>query len=81
MCVGVASSGLLHSGYNVNMLDVAPSYACIIMGMCNTLGTTAGFLSPMLVGYITANKVNLNYSTSGPREQIQSYIEHRRDRF
>ncbi|XP_031560826.1 uncharacterized transporter slc-17.2-like isoform X2 [Actinia tenebrosa] len=56
MCVGVASSGLLHSGYNVNMLDVAPTYACIIMGMCNTLGTTAGFLSPMLVGYITAEK-------------------------
>lgn len=57
MCVGVASSGLLHSGYNVNMLDIAPGYACIIMGLCNTLGTTAGFLSPMLVGYLTANKV------------------------
>ncbi|XP_048584880.1 uncharacterized transporter slc-17.2 [Nematostella vectensis] len=56
MCVGVAASGLLHSGYNVNMLDIAPPYACIIMGLCNTLGTTAGFLSPLLVGIVTVNK-------------------------
>ncbi|EDO48724.1 predicted protein, partial [Nematostella vectensis] len=59
MCVGVAASGLLHSGYNVNMLDIAPPYACIIMGLCNTLGTTAGFLSPLLVGIVTVNKVTL----------------------
>ena len=58
MCIGVASSGLMHSGYNVNMLDIAPRYACIIMGLTNTVGTITGFLSPMMVGFITVNKVS-----------------------
>ncbi|KAK2572965.1 Vesicular glutamate transporter 2 [Acropora cervicornis] len=56
MCIGVASSGLMHSGYNVNMLDIAPRYACVIMGITNTVGTITGFLSPMMVGFITVNK-------------------------
>ena len=59
MCIGVAASGLMHSGYNVNMLDIAPRYACVIMGLTNTVGTITGFLSPMMVGYITFNKVGL----------------------
>ena len=59
MCIGVAASGLMHSGYNVNMLDIAPRYACVIMGLTNTVGTITGFLSPMMVGYITVNKVSL----------------------
>lgn len=59
MCIGVAASGLMHSGYNVNMLDIAPRYACVIMGLTNTVGTVTGFLSPMMVGYITVNKVGL----------------------
>ena len=58
MCIGVAASGLMHSGYNVNMLDIAPRYACVIMGLTNTVGTLTGFLSPMMVGFITANKVS-----------------------
>ncbi len=59
MCIGVAASGLMHSGYNVNMLDIAPRYACVIMGLTNTVGTITGFLSPMMVGYITVNKVGI----------------------
>lgn len=59
MCIGVASSGLMHSGYTVNMLDVAPRYACVIMGLTNTVGTITGFLSPMMVGFITVDKVSL----------------------
>ena len=58
MCIGVAASGLTHSGYTVNMLDIASNYACVIMGLSNTFGTIPGFLSPMLVGFITVNKVN-----------------------
>ena len=60
MCIGVAASGLMHSGYNVNMLDIAPRYACVIMGLTNTVGTITGFLSPMMVGFITVNKVSSN---------------------
>lgn len=64
MCIGVAASGLMHSGYNVNMLDIAPRYACVIMGLTNTVGTITGFLSPMMVGYITVNKVGLKHMQS-----------------
>ena len=57
MCIGVAFSGLLHSGYEVNILDIAPSLSGVVMGISNTFGTTTGFLSPLLVGYMTENKV------------------------
>ncbi|XP_002166641.3 sialin [Hydra vulgaris] len=57
MCVGVAMSGLLHSGYEVNVLDIAPSLAGIVMGITNTAGTTTGFLSPLLVGFLTEDKL------------------------
>lgn len=68
MCVGVAASGLMHSGYNVNMLDIAPRYACVIMGLTNTVGTITGFLSPMMVGFITVNKVSI-------KQWLKQFIE------
>ena len=58
MCVGVALSGLLHSGYEVNVLDIAPGVSGIVMGISNTAGTITGFLSPLLVGVMTEDKVN-----------------------
>lgn len=57
MCLGVAMSGLLHSGYEVNVLDIAPGLSGIVMGITNTAGTTMGFLSPLFVGFMTENKV------------------------
>lgn len=57
MCFGVAMSGLLHSGYEVNVLDIAPGLSGIVMGITNTAGTTTGFLSPLFVGYMTENKL------------------------
>jgi len=63
MCVGVALSGLLHSGYEVNILDIAPGLSGIVMGISNTLGTTTGFLSPLLVGVMTENKKRSEWIT------------------
>ena len=57
MCVGVALSGLLHSGYEVNILDIAPGVSGVVMGISNTAGTITGFLSPLLVGVMTEDKV------------------------
>ncbi|XP_065071202.1 vesicular glutamate transporter 1-like [Rhopilema esculentum] len=56
MCVGVALSGLMHSGYEVNVLDIAPGVSGIVMGISNTAGTITGFLSPLLVGVMTEDK-------------------------
>lgn len=63
MCVGVAFSGLLHSAYEVNVLDIAPGLSGIVMGISNTAGTTTGFLSPLMVGYMTENKLRSEWNT------------------
>ena len=59
MCVAGAGNGLVYAGFQVNMLDVAPRNASVVMGICNAIANTAGFLSPMLVGFITRNKVGV----------------------
>lgn len=51
------ASGLTYSGFHVNMLDIAPRNASIIMGFCNTVGGTTGFITPMMVGFLTRGKV------------------------
>ena len=57
MCVVEAAAGMLYAGFQVNMLDIAPRNASVVMGIVNAASNTAGFLSPMLVGFITHNKV------------------------
>ena len=59
MCLAGGATGMIYAGFQVNILDIAPRYAGIVMGICNSIGSAAGFLSPMLVGFITQNKVNI----------------------
>ena len=56
------TTSLAFPAYTVNMLDIAPRYASIIMGICNTIGTTAGFVSPTVVGFITQHQVGISQS-------------------
>ncbi|PFX21595.1 Vesicular glutamate transporter 2.1 [Stylophora pistillata] len=58
ICMSLAglTTSLAFPAYTVNMLDIAPRYSSIIMGVCNTVGTTAGFVSPTIVGFITQDK-------------------------
>ena len=44
----------------MNVLDIAPRNASVVMGIVNAASNTAGFLSPMLVGFITHRKVNVS---------------------
>ena len=60
MCLAGGSTGFVYAGFQVNILDIAPRFAGIVMGICNSIGSVAGFLSPMLVGFITQNKVRLS---------------------
>jgi len=55
LCTGVGITGLNATGYAVNILDIAPRFAGIIIGISNVFGSMPGFISPMLVGYITVN--------------------------
>ena len=59
MCVAGAAAGTLYAGFQVNMLDIAPRNASVVMGIVNAASNTAGFLSPMLVGFITHRKVTV----------------------
>lgn len=36
-----------------NAQDLSPNYAGAIYGIVNCVGTTAGFVSPLIVGYLT----------------------------
>ncbi|XP_068711966.1 vesicular glutamate transporter 3-like [Montipora foliosa] len=58
ICMSLAgmTTSLAYPAYTVNMLDIAPRFASIVMGICNTIGTTAGFVSPIVVGFVTQHK-------------------------
>ena len=62
MCVAGAAAGTVYAGFQVNMLDIAPRNAPVVMGIVNAASNTAGFLSPMLVGFITHRKVTFSVS-------------------
>ena len=58
LCTGVGITGLNATGYAVNILDIAPRFAGIIIGISNVFGSMPGFISPMVVGYITTKNVS-----------------------
>ena len=41
----------------INAHDIAPNYAGTIYGIINTVGTTAGFIAPLVVTYFTQERV------------------------
>ena len=56
--MGVGVTGLNATGYAVNILDIAPKYAGVIIGISNVFGSMPGFISPQIVGYITTKNVS-----------------------
>ena len=58
MSCAVGASGLGAAGFFSNHLDIAPSYAGILMGITNTAGTVPGIIAP-LVAKLIANAVSL----------------------
>lgn len=58
LCTGVGITGLNATGYAVNILDIAPRFAGVIIGISNVFGSMPGFISPMVVGYITTKNVS-----------------------
>jgi MFS transporter, ACS family, solute carrier family 17 (sodium-dependent inorganic phosphate cotransporter), other len=40
-----------------NTQDLAPNYAGTLYGIINFVGTTSGFISPMIVAHFTENEV------------------------
>lgn len=61
-CVAVITISLGFNGASTltnlqNSQDLAPNYAGTLYGVINFIGTTTGFLTPMVVGHFTAERV------------------------
>lgn len=54
-CLGFNGSSTITN--LVNAQDLSPNFAATLYGFMNFLGTSAGFLAPMLVAHFTAEKV------------------------
>ena len=58
--IGVGLAAFAYSSFSVNYLDIAPNFAGLLMGICNSFSTVAGIVSPLLTGFIVQNKVIFN---------------------
>ncbi|XP_055627263.1 vesicular glutamate transporter 2-like [Toxorhynchites rutilus septentrionalis] len=56
--VAVSMGAFAWCGYAVNHLDLSPKSAGVLMGISNSFATIAGVLSPIVTGYVTANKTD-----------------------
>lgn len=50
--IAIGSCGPAWASFGVNHLDIGAHYAGILMGLSNCIGSTPGFLVPILTGYI-----------------------------
>ncbi|KAG8182583.1 hypothetical protein JTE90_021721 [Oedothorax gibbosus] len=56
----LAIGGFCYSGYMLTHLDLSPEYAGTLMGITNTISNLAGFIAPLLVGFLTDNQQTLH---------------------
>lgn len=64
LCVTIITLSLGLNGSSTltnlqNTQDLAPNFAGSIYGIINVIGTTAGFITPLVVGHFTAKGVIL----------------------
>lgn len=62
MCVAFMTLSLGFNGASTvtnlqNCHDLAPNYAATLYGIMNTAGTTAGFITPLVVAFFTQEQV------------------------
>lgn len=53
LSVSLCLHGAVSAGQLASIVDMAPNFAGITMGIVSTIGIVSGFVSPILVGYIT----------------------------
>ncbi len=54
---GVALAAFAYTSSGVNHLDIAPNFAGVLMGICNSAAVIGGIISPILTGFVVQNKV------------------------
>ncbi|XP_005811266.1 sialin [Xiphophorus maculatus] len=53
LTISSALGGVSASGFNINHLDIAPSYAGILLGITNTFATIPGMVGPVIARALT----------------------------
>lgn len=56
--IAITVHGALSSGVLVNVIDIAPNFSGIILSLTSFLASASGFISPMIVAYLTLNNVS-----------------------
>lgn len=59
LTLGVGMGGLVWSGFSVNIIDVAPRFAGLLMGISNCIATLPGIVGPPIAGALTPNEVGI----------------------
>lgn len=53
MTLSLTLHGAVSTGALSSVVDIGPNYAGITLGIVSSLGTMTGFVSPIIVGYLT----------------------------
>lgn len=69
-CVAIITASLGFNGASTltnlqNSQDLAPNFAGTLYGTINFVGTTTGFITPMVVGHFTAERVSVVHQHAG----------------
>ncbi|XP_028401386.1 sialin-like [Dendronephthya gigantea] len=56
LTLGVGIGGLIWCGFSVNMIDIGPRYAGLLMGISNCVATLPGIIGPSIAGALTPNE-------------------------
>lgn len=63
LTVSSSLGGLSASGFNINHLDIAPSYAGILLGITNSFATIPGMVGPVIARALTKNNTIEEWQT------------------
>ncbi|XP_069343857.1 sialin isoform X6 [Eulemur rufifrons] len=63
LTISTTLGGFCSSGFTINHLDIAPSYAGILLGITNTFGTIPGMVGPVIAKSLTPNNTVREWQT------------------
>ncbi|KAM9804095.1 sialin [Neosynchiropus ocellatus] len=63
LTISSALGGMSASGFNINHLDIAPSYAGILLGITNTFATIPGMVGPVIARSLTTHNTIKEWQT------------------
>uniref|UniRef100_A0A3Q2HMX8 Sialin n=1 Tax=Equus caballus TaxID=9796 RepID=A0A3Q2HMX8_HORSE len=73
LTISTALGGFCSSGFSINHLDIAPSYAGILLGITNTFATIPGMAGPVIAKSLTPGEGMLGKFFSKPMPQIWTH--------